>query len=173
MKKVTIWPVIFSVFFTIFAWRSIYSIADDFLGYFMATMILGIFAVVAFCIGIGLALLIGLIIPKRWSEPETTKLVSLRGSEGINGNFFLGTGSIGTSQYYFFYKEVGKGYQPGRIEIDDNVMVFEEERQYGEIKTYTYQFVNPSLQWIAMDSEIEKHEFFIPDGSLKKDFVLK
>jgi len=100
-------------------------------------------------------------------------LVSLRNSDGISGNFFLGTGSIGTTQYYFFHKEAGRGYRPGKVEVADNVVVFEEKRQNGELRAYTYQFVNPSLRWVAKDRKSQKYEFVIPEGSLKKNFVLQ
>ena len=80
---------------------------------------------------------------------------------------------FGTTQYYFYYKEAGRGYQPGRVEVADNVTVFEEKRQAGELKVYTSKFVNPSLEWVALNVEHHKYEFIIPEGSLKKNFVLQ
>ena len=168
-----IWPFLFVLLFVIFTWRSIYQIADDFLGYFISTWLLVVLSIVMFGLGIGLSSLAGLAIPKHWTGPETVQLVSLRDNEGISGHFFLGTGSIGTTQYYFFYKEVEHGYQPGKVAVTDNVMVFEGKRQNSELKVYTYQFVNPSLGWIAMNWQSQKYEFMIPEGSLKKNFVLQ
>ena len=164
---------LFALLFVIFAWRSIYNSVSDFLDYCCLTFSFVVFTAIAFGVGLGFASLIGLAVPKHWTGPETTKLVSLRDSDGISGHFFLGTGSIGTTQYYFFYKEAGQGYQPGKVTVTGNVMVFEEKRQGGELKAYTYQFVNPSLGWIAMDWQSQKYEFVIPDGSLKKNFVLR
>jgi len=86
---------------------------------------------------------------------------------------FSAPASISTTQYYFFYKEVGQGYQPGKVAIADNVLVFEEKRQGGELRTYTYQFVNSSLGWIAMGWQSQKYEFVIPEGSIKKNFMLQ
>ena len=168
-----IWPFLFALLFVIFAWRSIYDMASDFLEYCFETFTLVILTTVAFGVGLGFASLIGLAMPKHWTGPETAKLVSLRNGDGISGHFFLGTGSIGTTQYYFFYKEAEQGYQPGKVAVADNVMVFEEKRQSGDLKAYTYQFVNPSLRWIAMDWQSQKYEFVIPEGSLKKNFVLQ
>jgi len=168
-----IWPFLFVLLFVIFAWRSNYEFAVDFSDYVVDTLFLGLLSALVFGLGIGFSSLMGLAVSKHWTESETTQLVSLRNSDSISGNFFIGTGSIGTTQYYFFYKEAGQGYQPGKVAIKDNVVVFEEKRQNGELKVYTYQFVNPSLGWIAMDCQNQKYEFIIPEGSLKKNFVLQ
>ena len=168
-----IWPFLFALLFVIFAWRSIYDMASGFLEYCFSTLFLVVFTAMAFGVGLGFASLIGLAVPKHWTGPDTAKLVSLRDGDGISGHFFLGTGSIGTTQYYFFYKEAGQGYQPGKVTVTGNVMVFEEKRQGGELKAYTYQFVNPSLGWVAIDWQSQKYEFVIPEGSLKKNFVLQ
>ena len=123
-------------------------------------------------------LIVESIIPKQWVEVETIELISLRDSENISGRHFLGTGSIGTKQYYFFYKKAGKGYQPGKIEVDDNIIIFEENRTNGEIKKYKEKFIDSPryrswrlISFMTMPRN-EKYEFFIPEGSLKKDFTL-
>jgi hypothetical protein len=167
-----IWPFLFVLIFVVFALRTIYERANDLLDYFMDTLFLVLLSVLVFIFGIGFSSLMGLAVSKHWTGPETAQLVSLRNDD--SGNFFLEIGSIGTTQYYFFYKEAGQGYQPGKVEVANNVMVFEEKRQGGDLKAYTYQFVNPSLGWIAMDWQGQKkYEFVIPEGSLKKNFVLQ
>ena len=166
-----IWLFIFPLLYGIFAWRSICEIVNEFLEFSPIPLV--VITAVVFGVGIGFASLIGLAMPKHWTGPETTKLVSLRDGDGINGHFFLETGGIGTTQYYFFYKKAGQGYQLGKVAVADNVMVFKEKRQGGELKVYTYQFVNPSFRWIAMDWQSQKYEFVIPEGSLKKNFVLQ
>ena len=168
-----IWPFLFVLFFIVFTYGSMYQMAHSFLDYFMGTLFLGVLSALVSGFGIGFSSLVGLVVSKHWTGPETAQLVSLRDSEGISGHFFLGTGSIGTTQYYFFYKEMGQGYQPGKVAIADNVMIFEEKRQNGKLKAYTYEFVNPSFRWVAMDWRSKRYEFVIPEGSLKKNFVLQ
>ena len=168
-----IWPFLFALLFVIFAWRSIYDMASDFEGYCLSTVLLVAFAAVAFGVGLGFASVIGLAVPKHWTEPETIKLVSLRDGDGISGHFFLGTGSIGTTQYYFFYKEAGRGYQPGKVAVANNVIIFEEKRQGGDLKVYTDQFVSQCFEWVAMNWQSQKYEFVVPEGSLQKNFVLQ
>lgn len=170
--KIMIWPFLFVLLFVIFAWKSIYRESCDFLDYFFDTLFLGLMSILVFALGIGFSLLIGLAGSKQWIGPETAKLVSLRGNDGISGSFFLGIGSIGTTQYYFFYKEAEGGYQPGKVKIVNNVMVFEEKRQDAQVKIYTYRFTKPWLKWFAECWPSRKYEFVVPEGSIKKDFVL-
>ena len=92
-----IWPFLFALLFAIFAWRSIYEMGTNFLDYCFATYLLVVLTAVAFGVGLGFASLIGLVVPKHWTGPETAQLVSLRGDDDISGNFFLGTGKY---QYY-------------------------------------------------------------------------
>ena len=169
-----VWPFVFVLIFIIFSWRNFYdNLVNDFLEYCMTTLTLAFFAALAFALGILLALAIGLVVPSQWAGPETTNLVSLRNSDGISGHFFLGTGSIGNTQYYFFYKEAGQGYKPGKVEVANNVIVFEDKREDGQLKTYTRQFINPLFKWIAIDRLKHRYEFIIPEGSLKKNFSLQ
>lgn len=167
-----IWPWLFAVLFVIFARKSIYRLSTDFIEYFFDTLFFAFFSAIAFGIGCGFALLIGLTLPKQWIGPESVQLASLRGNDSVNGHFFLGTGSIGTEQYYFFYEEAGQGYRPGKIKVADNVAIFEEKRLNGEARWYTYRFTNPSFKWIALHTTQYRYEFIIPEGSLKKNFTL-
>lgn len=166
-----IWPIIFVLLFIIFTWRSIYDTACEFIEYFMYTLLFILFSIFVFGMGIGVSLLVGIAIPKQWREVETVQLISLRDSEGLSGSFFLGSGKIGTTPYYFFYKKVGNGYQLGKVAVDDNVIVFEEKREDGQLKVYTRKFTNPSLRWIALTWPSHKHEFVIPEGSIKRNFL--
>lgn len=169
-----IWPIGFAIAFVILTYQEFYRYAHSFLDYFMGSMLLGIIALMAFGIGFGLAFLVGLVVPKRWLDPNKTKLISLRSGDGVSGQFFLGTGHIDSVQYYFFYEDAGNGgYRPGKIPADDNVVVFEDSRTDGELKTYQYRFSNSLLNWIAFDTGDTRYEFFIPNGSLKKGFVLQ
>ncbi|MCR4276479.1 MAG: hypothetical protein NUV90_03785 [Candidatus Parcubacteria bacterium] len=168
-----IWPIGFAIAFVILTYLEFYRYAHSFLEYFMGSLILGMMTVLVFGIGLGLAFLIGLFLPKKWSDPTKTKMVSLRSGDGVSGQFFLGTGHINSVQYYFFYEEAGNGgYRPGKISADDDVVVFETDRQDGELKTYQLGFSNSLLNVIAVDIGNTRHEFFIPNGSLKKGFVL-
>lgn len=129
--------------------------------------ILGLFG------GVFLAFLIGISAPSEWVMVETAKLASSRDTDGVSGQFFLGSGSIGTTQYYFFYKEVELGYRPGKVAAEgDNILIIEKERRDGELAVYKYRPIG-LWKWITLRQDPIKFEFSIPTGTLKRGFVLR
>lgn len=169
-----IWPWFFAVLFFILAFKSVWEDCNDFLLFLLAAIVHIVVTCAGFGVGVILALTIGLGFTKEWTGPETRTLVSLRDGSGANGNFFLGTGTINTTQYYFFYTEAGNGYQPGKVTVGNNVTIFEMPGLHtGEIQTYTLRFVNPSREWFGLNLRSKKYEITIPEGSLKKNFVLE
>lgn len=134
---------------------------------------------IAVFVGIFLAVGVGGLAPKVWTEVGSSKLVSLREESQVKGQFFLGSGSINSRPYFFYYEELGTGgYRPGELPRSPNVIIFEEDRQGGELKVYTPAFRDSFMELVAisargLDSEGLRHEFRIPRGSIRKDFVLR
>jgi hypothetical protein len=170
--KTMLWGVLAALLFVINAWHDVLESSKGFLDYFFGGFILAVFGAVAFVFGLLFASIIGLFVKKQWRKTAEAELVNLRSSDGVSGNFFLGTGSIGTQQYYFFYQKVGDGCRPGKVEVNDNVTVYEEKRHNGQLKVYTLGFSNDAWRWFAFCWPSERYEFRIPEGSLKKNFVL-
>ncbi|OGF62178.1 hypothetical protein A2662_04615 [Candidatus Giovannonibacteria bacterium RIFCSPHIGHO2_01_FULL_45_33] len=155
----------------VFSWADWFRYASDFLDYFFLSLSgLSLVGVVA-TIGAGLAFLVGCILPKKWQNSGTAKLIAMRDINGIKGSFVLGTGSIESKQYYFFYKEQGGGFVPGKVEVSDNVVIYEEGREDGALKSFSREFSNPIFWFFGVVSS-ERYEFFIPKGSIRTGFVL-
>lgn len=171
-----IWPISFGVAFIFLAFGDFYGgyhTPRNFMDYCVATMLFLLFALVATLIGTGLGFLIGLLFPKKRVHLWDTELVSLRDSDGLHGSFFLGTGSIGSTEYYFYYKKVGEGFKPGKIEVDNNVTVFEKKRNDGLLKVYETRLANGLLWIFGLTSSERSFEIMIPEGSLKQNFVIQ
>jgi len=170
-----LWIITFGIIGLISAIRFIQDWCEGFFPWFFGVIGIVVFTVIMALVGCLPALIFGIPFEKQWVETEQVKLLSLRSADGVKGNFFLGSGSIGTKQYYFFYKEKGVGYQPGKVEANGNVIVYEEEgRHDGLIKTYKKEFT--STFWVSLIAQTwpsERYDFFIPVGSLKKDFILQ
>lgn len=168
-----IWAFAFALIFVVFAWRDIYDMASGFLDYVMDTLFFCLLTALIFAVGIGFGFIVGTAFPKDWIPSPQARLVSLRNADGVNGTFFLGTGSIGTDQYYFYYKEVEGGYQPGKVLVANNVTVHEENRQDALMQRYVWQFTSSTYEWFGFTWPHEKYDFYIPQGTLKKNFVLQ
>ena len=67
--------------------------------------------------------------PARWSMIETTQsselikseeIISLRDTSALDGNFFLGCGSVGEDEWYVYYTETEYGYKKNKVSADNS-----------------------------------------------------
>lgn len=161
----------------ILAIREMWSMSDDIFGRILAVVggsILGGF--IGAIAGAAIASVFGLMAPL---EPvvrsETYHLVSLRNNDGVQGSFFLGSGSIGTEQYYFFYQEAGDGFMPGKVLVDGNVTVYEEDRTNADlVASWTeyrhHPIDNFVIHWNA--GSYTRYAFHVPRGAIQRNFTL-
>jgi len=166
---------------TVLAVQEMYDGWDSFFGKIMSVF-LGCFVGLVFggFIGVIAATLLGLPIPATTdTRTRTWHLASLRNNDGIQGSFFLGTGSIGQSQYYFFYEEVGNGFRPNKVRVDDgNVIIYEEDRPNADLviswTEYRHRLIdNFVIHWPELvPGSDPKYTFRIPKGSIKKGYSL-
>ena len=139
-------------------------------------ILLGLFlgAVVGLMAGAGVASVVGSRHPQHMVLTETVPLVTLRNADGVAGSFFLGTGSVESVPYYFYYKPSGDGgYKQDRLQSSANVTVYEEDRTDGALEVYERKFVDPSDERWGADGGHAEYKFRIPRGSLKKQFRLE
>ena len=117
---------------------------------------------------------------EEWQQQEVINLVSLRDQAGMEGSLMIGS-VVGSKQYYYFYKEVGKGYQAGQVLVGDNVTIYENDgSKNGQLKIFVSSFSSPYDEgiislWVLYPMKPRsrvKYEFFIPKGSLKRNFAL-
>lgn len=143
-----------------------------FMELFLMTLMLGIFSFIVLILGSGIAFIVGACFPKHWKLAGTDILVSLRNQAGVSGSFYLGTGTVDSHEYYYYYVGSAKeGYQPRRIKVDENVTIFEEERTDGELKTFSHEFNSDIFSLFGLTTGT-RYEFRIPNGSLKQNFLL-
>lgn len=92
-----------------------------------------------------------------------------RGSE-MNGNFFLGSGSIDTKQYYFYYYKSTYGYKLSKIEAYNTYIVETNDMKPQIVKTYKdYDDGFISLK----DGNVSiRNIIYVPKNTIVKDFVL-
>jgi hypothetical protein len=140
----------------------------DFLGSSIATCLI---TAVGMFVGLVIAFIIGTQVEKQETS-ITLDLVSLRNSQGISGSFFLGTGSIGSSDYYFYNTGSEDAFRPGKVETNGNITVFQENRSDGKLIVFTSSFKEEWRYWYATHFWSGRYEFHIPKGSLKSGFVL-
>lgn len=119
-----------------------------------------------------------LIFPRHVIEVSHTPIVALSNTSQVEGQFFLGSGSIGETQYYYYMVEDEKGFVSMRnMEAGNRIWIKEEDRVDGYIAEYGCRFENPdyvSKYWFIGDSvEILRTEIVVPKGSIYKGFMVQ
>lgn len=148
------------------------------LGFDGELLILGLVALVGFCLigfmgGAGVAAVVGMFPEKQLVESGRTELVALKDSQGIEGNFFLGSGQVNSEMFYFFYYSCGNSCSVfGKIPAF-NARVYEDSES-PHIKYFKKVFKNQAWNNFALPSlgDNETSEIHIPKGSIKQGFSL-
>ena len=143
--------------------------AGIFIGSFIGINLVGL------GLGFLLTLLFGIIavdcpqIP--CGEPQKVELVAMKDNSTINGNFFLGSGSINEDQYYFYLEQTNKGIQKKKVKADHNTYlnyIENDDTPYLLIqKTRCENDIIYALSHKCYDVE---YYFYIPDGSITNEF---
>ncbi len=149
----------------------------DIPGSFLSNLALTIFGLIilgglAPLAGLGLAHLIGFMLPKKWKEKNPIKLVVKSNVHGILGDFVIGIGTINEKKHYFFYQGENNETMLGWTEVSSTTVIHEEERKDGLLKIFSKEFSSPFFWIFAATGESIKHEFFVPKGSVKYGFIL-
>ena len=120
-----------------------------------------------FLLGGVISLGIGHFPPQHFTA-NGCSLVALKQKDGIQGSFFLGSGSIQDVQYYFYYRNLGNNtYRMGKEKVDNCVVV--EDGRKSKV-WFTPEFNNRWWYLVGLPSAQKAIEFHVPKGSISKDF---
>ena len=101
--------------------------------------------------------------------PSYQEIVSIRQDSQVIGNFFLGSGSIDSIGYYYFYFKSGDGYELGKQPIKNTVII---ERNN----------VSPHIErikdnWFSSSAITEIYgksaKIYVPEGTILMNFNLE
>jgi len=144
--------------------------------FFMGLFYLFIIGFAAFICG-GIAYGIGQGFEDHAVEGEHSSLLAIRDKDGIEGRFFLGSGFISSQPYYFYYESLKNGgFRPGKIQADDSVTVFEEDRTDAELVTFDWKIKYPGWAWLISlpdsDGSKQTYAFHVPKGTIKTGYSM-
>lgn len=147
---------------------------------------LGLLGSVAGCLSAVLIsmLVCGLLIPiiadaagatHSIEKVEVTPLYALKDNSNLSGTFFLGSGSVDeTDYYYYIIKEEGKGYCVQKKAINNYTYLdylSSEDCEYDEpcLAYYYDEWDNKILRFFAWSPE-NWHTFYVPEGSIIENY---
>lgn len=131
--------------------------------------------VVAFGASVAVALGIGMALPTAINTTPTTSstIVTLRSSDGVAGRFYLGSGVIDTTLYYFWYEQAADGaIIPRQHDAGEGTYVYQQNRPDAKVEVYRWHFTQPWASWVALEGGGETWRFYVPSGTVKTGFAL-
>ncbi|MDB6035990.1 MAG: hypothetical protein JWM16_6328 [Verrucomicrobiales bacterium] len=151
------------------------SYMDGFLDRFMGFVMSLVISLIAAGISAGAAVLCGLAFQSSPVKVGEYPLVAIRTKDGIEGQFFLGTGFIQSDQYYFWYRQLPNGgFQPGKTYAGSGVTVYEEDRKDAVMVTWQWQLNQPWAWWVSIPTSAggTAKEFHVPTGTILKGYSM-
>ena len=106
---------------------------------------------------------------------EVTPLYALKDNSNLSGTFFLGSGSVNeTDYYYYIIREEGKGYCVQKKAINNYIYLdylSSEDCEYDEpcLAYYYDEWDNKILRFFAW-SPANWHTFYVPEGSIIENY---
>lgn len=106
---------------------------------------------------------------------EVAPLYALKDNANLSGTFFLGTGSVNeTDYYYYIVREEGKGYCVNKLSIGGNVYLDylnSNDCEYDEpcLVYYYDEWDSKVLRFFAW-SPPNWHTFYVPEGSIIENY---
>ena len=106
---------------------------------------------------------------------EVTPLYALKDNSNLSGTFFLGSGSVNeTDYYYYIVREEGKGYCVQKKAINNYTYLdylSSEDCEYDEpcLAYYYDEWDNKILRFFAW-SPANWHTFYVPEGSIIENY---
>jgi hypothetical protein len=110
-------------------------------------------------------------------EGQHSKLVAIRDKDGVEGQFYLGSGFISSEPYYFYYESLENGgFRPGKIDADGSVTVYEEDRKDAELVMFDWKITYPAWAWLIClrdeDGGRHSYAFHVPKGTIKTGYSM-
>ena len=104
-------------------------------------------------------------------EPYKIELVALKDNNAVNGNFFLGTGTIEEDQYYFYLTKTEKGIQQRKLKNTDDVYLnYTENADTPHIIVQKCRCANPVINFLALGPTFTEYYIYVPEGSITNEF---
>lgn len=149
------------------------------LGVVFGTFMVFLFGLLGLMISGGAAAGFGEMAHEAMEEkPQVEQLAALRNVDGVSGSFrgslFLGVGSLGSQQYYFYYLKQGEWITPRQLKAAQGVYVREEDRADAVIETHEWHFSSWWARMFAIQNYVPTTTYIkVPKGSIKLGYRIE
>ena len=110
---------------------------------------------------------------ERQTEVHEWHISSLGNDKGVSGEFFLGSGTIETTDYYFFFVRTTEGYLRLKEPVANTYIIETDERRPELVGLQTYYDDKDLAFKVWFDPIITDKKLYVPKGTIIKDFKVR
>jgi hypothetical protein len=150
-----------------------------FLSWVFCLFVSAFISVLISLVPLGIAAFIGSLPKRHGIESHRFELVALREKDGVNGRFFLATGSLESTEYYFWYRKDKDGsIRGGKTRRASGVRIWQDAQTPCMVEFETKYERKHVEQWLWIvgldmrDGEDWCPAFHIPPNSIKEGYQL-
>ena len=109
---------------------------------------------------------------KHTQEKHWHYIESLGNDKYLNGSFFIGSGSIDETDYYFFFIETKHGHKRIKLKVDYTYIIETDAKNPEWVKVYTHYGDEDSF-WKVWSHDFEHNKLYVPSGTIIRDFKVR
>ena len=144
----------------------------NFTDYAMSACAAVVGGALGFLAGAVVAAAVAKCLPTVWTMKTTRKLVALRVTTSVKGNFFLFEGSMKSGSSYLYHYIEDDQIRPEELRIEGNdIAIREVDDEAGPCSIIeSLEFVHDWAYIFGMPLTDDRHVFFMPKGAVKEQF---
>lgn len=134
---------------------------------YVAAFILG---TVASLVGLMIVVLLVFIPETETKFKEKIEITALKDNSQIQGNFFLGSGSINEESYYFYMTNTNKGKKMEKAKVE-NSYINENSDNDTYVEVYDVMIKNGFAKFLFGKTTVDsEYIFYVPEDSVTTEF---
>ena len=132
---------------------------------------------IPFFVFLFVSIICGVSVDCEWQKDSSQTIYSVTNHTGIEGHFVLGTGSINTEMYYFYFEEGELGLRIGKLKASETEII-ESDSEYTIPEIVTYKLVPKKNDWffgLGNERLFPKYKkvLSLPKGSIKVKYEIE
>ena len=136
--------------------------------YILYILFSGIIAFVIIIIGLAGSALIGESLDTTYTLEYSAPIVALKDDKIMQGDFFLGCGSVDGDLQYYYAEDSSKGYQVKHVDVDNTYLLFDDDKP--RIERYEAAAFNKKIHYLYAMPNGYYYKIYIPHGSITNGF---
>jgi len=154
-------------------WMNVDDYNDFWSNLFIGGILFVFIMAMSFLVGVVVTMFVGDMLPSKTVRTDEHGLVAMEDQNGLHGDFFLGTGSIGSEWKFAYYEKGDDGSVKLKVVDVEDAKIFEDGGDDPRVVVYKKELANKDLKrWGVLGESHYSYEFHIPQGSITNQFKL-